>query len=339
VRLVWVLGERTQGCADRATIARRVVARLGREVFSDSAPRSVEGVVQHEGDRWDAHLYVREADGSLFGSRYLSSTATPDCSALDAAVTLAIALAIDPEAAARPVPVSTAATTAPIAMPEAPTTPAGPTPSPSVLAPPAPPAQSAATASTRTALATAETRPSAPAPHPSPATSRSGSLAATGRALVAVGLLPGAAPGAALSVEGPVDRRLQATAGVVYLPETRTSGRDFGFGLTAGWLGACAQPWADDRVAIAFCGTILVGGIHSVVYTLEPTNPGEIFWASASASFTARFRIAGPFVVELGGEGLVPFTAYRFDVRGQTSPFQEGSVAGFGFVGMGVSIP
>ncbi|MGA7120005.1 MAG: hypothetical protein WBY94_07910, partial [Polyangiaceae bacterium] len=101
MRLVWVLGERTQGCADRATIARRVVARLGREVFSESAPRSVEGVVQHEGDRWDAHLYVRDGDGSLFGSRYLSSTA-PDCSALDAAVTLAIALAIDPDAVARP---------------------------------------------------------------------------------------------------------------------------------------------------------------------------------------------------------------------------------------------
>jgi len=339
VRLVWVLGERTQGCGDRATIARRVVERLGRDVFSESASRSIEGVVQHEGDRWDAHLYVRESNGSLFGSRYLTSTA-PDCTALDAAATLAIALAIDPEAAARPVAVSTAATTAPIAMPEAPTTPAGAAASPSVLAPPPAPEESAATASTRPALATPGTRPAPLAPRPSPATSRSGSLAATARALVAGGVLPGVAPGAALSVEGPVDRPFQATAGVLYLPETRTPARDFGFGLTAGWLGACAQPWADDRVAVAFCGTILVGGIHSVVYTLEPTNPGEIFWASASASFTARFRIAGPFVVEVGGEGLVPFTPYRFDVTGQTSQaFREESVAGFGFVGLGVSIP
>ena len=195
----------------------------------------------------------------------------------------------------------------------------------------------------RPAPATPETRPAPLARRPpatAPATSRSGSLAATARALVAGGLLPGAAPGAALSVEGPVDRRFQATAGVLYLPETRTATRDFGFGLTAGWLGACAQPWADDRVAVAFCGTVLVGGIHSVVYTLEPTNPGEIFWASPSASFTARFRIAGPVVVELGGEGLVPFTPYRFEVRGQSRwPYQEGSVAGFGFVGLGVSIP
>ncbi|HXN33107.1 MAG TPA: hypothetical protein VN894_14650, partial [Polyangiaceae bacterium] len=244
VRLVWVRGERTQGCDDRATIARRVVERLGRDVFSESAPRSIEGVIQHEGERWDAHLYVREADGSLFGSRYLTSTA-PDCGALDAAVTLAIALAIDPDAALRPAPASSPAA----AMP-------GPAAPPPTQAPPLTPTSPVSrlpeTPSTAPRLA-APVSPKAPEP------SRGGSLSATARVLVAAGILPGAAAGAALSADGPAGSRFQGTAGLLYFPEARNAAGDFAFGLTAGWLGVCAEPWAAGRLAVAICGKILLG--------------------------------------------------------------------------------
>jgi hypothetical protein len=337
VRLVWVRGEGTQGCDDRGAIARRVVERLGREVFSESASRSIEGVVQHEGDRWDAHLYVREADGSLF-SRHLTSTA-PDCTALDAAVTLAIALVIDPDAAVRTAR-ATASTPPALSEPRAP--PAAPSsaaterpasaPSSPTAAPPEPPPP---------ILHARPNRGASPPPKP-PDPSRRDSLAVTARALVAAGVLPGAAPGAAMSAEGPVERTFQATAGMLYLPEVRTASRDFAFGLTAGWLGVCAKPWAEGRVAIALCGKFLLGAIHSVVYTLEPTGPGDRLWTGASLSLGARFRIAGPVVAELGGEGLVPFpfTRYQFQVTGHDgSVFHEQSVAWFAFAGVGVSIP
>lgn len=334
MRLVWVRGERTQGCLDRGAIARRVVERLGREVFSDSAPRSIEGVVQHEGDRWDAHLYVREADGSLFGSRYLTSTA-PDCTALDAAVTLAIALVIDPDAATRPslatVP-PPAPTPDPVAPPAAPSSPSDRGP---VAAAPPP-----TTTPAHAPLPIAATLPNPVPPRTPQEPFRADALAATGRALVAAGVLPAAAVGAGLSVEGPVNRTVQATAGMLYLPEVRTASRDFAFGLTSGWLGACAKPWAEGRVAITACGKILLGAIHSVVYTLAPTEPGDRVWTSAALTLGFKVRIGGPFVAELGGEGWVPFTPYRFRVVGQSGwVFQEGSVSGFVFAGVGVSIP
>ena len=324
VRLVWVRGERTLDCDDRATIARRVVERLGRDVFSESASRSIEGVIQHEGERWDAHLYVREADGSLFGSRYLTSTA-PDCGALDAAVTLAIALAIDPDAALRPAAASSPAA----AMPG----PAAPSPQAPPLIPTSPVSRLPETPSTAPRLA-APVSPKAPEPP------RGGSLSATARVLVAAGILPGAAAGAALSADGPAGSRFQGTGGLLYFPEARNAAGDFAFGLTAGWLGVCAEPWAAGRIAVAICGKILLGAIHAVVCVLAPDQPGDRAWSGASLSVGARFRIVGPLIAELGAEALVPLASWQFKVLDSSRPvFQQAPVAGLGFAGLGVSIP
>jgi len=162
----------------------------------------------------------------------------------------------------------------------------------------------------------------------------------TARALLAAGILPGAAVGAALSAEGPDELPFQGSAGILYFPEVRTATGDFAFGLTAGWLGACARPWATGRVSLAICGSLLLGAIHAVVYTLEPYHPGDQVWIGASLSLGMRFRLVGPIVAELGAEGLVPFQAWQFLISGPNkTAFQEASVAGFGFAGLGVSIP
>ncbi|MDP9151639.1 MAG: hypothetical protein M3O36_17090, partial [Myxococcota bacterium] len=97
VRLVWVRGENTDGCADADDLESRVAASIGRNVFSASAPRRIEGVVEYEGEHWSLHLYVRDTGGVLVGSRTLTSD-SPDCAALNAAATLVIALVIDPSA-------------------------------------------------------------------------------------------------------------------------------------------------------------------------------------------------------------------------------------------------
>jgi hypothetical protein len=332
LRLVWVRGERTQDCGDRAAIARRVVERLGRDVFSEAASRSIEGVIQHEGERWDAHLYVRDANGGLSGSRYLTSTG-PDCTALDAAVTLAIALAIDPDAAFRPTSTGSS-TMAPSAS--APSLAAALPPAPTQPVLPIPTSQTTRPAEVPTAIPSVDASrfPKSLAPP------RRGSLSVAARALVAVGVLPVAGAGAALSAQGPVDRTFQGTAGVLYLPEVRTPSGGFAFGLTAGWLGVCAQPWTQGRIALAICGTILFGALHSVVFALDPIQPGDTLWSSASLSIGARVRIAGPLIAEVGAEALFPFTREQFLVKGAGTPaFQEGSVGGFGFGGLGVSIP
>jgi hypothetical protein len=330
VRFVWVRGERTESCEDRAAMARRVSARLGREVFSESAGRSIEGFVQREGEHWEAHLYVRDSEGTLAGSRLLASEG-PDCSALNAAVTLAIALAIDPDTALRPAPPSPPAQVLapPSAPEERPTNPRAPEPFPPMtptVSPGLPPREPARFQQT-TALRSSETGLIMP------------------RALVAFGLLPAASVGVALAADVPVVRAVRATAGLFYLPEVRTQARDFGFGLTAGWLGACVEPWhgpwrGEPLVALSFCGGFLVGAIHSVVYALVPTEPGDRMWSGASLSAQARIRLIGPLVAELGAELVAPLIRHQFIVQGQQgSVFQEQSVAGLGFAGIGASIP
>src|SRR5215472_13571955 len=73
VRLVWVRAPGAEACPDGAAIQQSVTARLGRSVFSEDAPRTLEAVVQREpGPVWTAHIYLRDAGGSLVGSREFS---------------------------------------------------------------------------------------------------------------------------------------------------------------------------------------------------------------------------------------------------------------------------
>jgi hypothetical protein len=335
-RLVWVRGERTESCAGRDAIAQAVTQRLGKNVFGEPATRSIEAVLQHEGDLWEAHIYVREADGRLNGSRILTSR-TATCASIEAAATLAIALAIDPESALRPAPPplpSSASPTAASPVPPPPLAPALVAPCASTEAPPPPPPPPPP----RPPLPCPVERPCPPsAASPAPASSRA---AVALRAVAAFGLLPAPSPGLALSTELTAVRFVHATAGVLYLPEQPAAGGDFAFGLTAAWLGACARPWDSLRTSLSACVSALAGGMHSVVYGLEPTHPGERAWAGGSLGAVFRVRPVGPLEVEVGADLVIPFTRYQYAVESQaTNVFQQGAVAGVGFVGAGMSIP
>src|SRR5260370_634595 len=262
-RLVWVRGENTEGCSDGTSMARRVSTRLGKNAFREDAPTSIEGVIEREGQRWVAHLYIRGADGRIAGTRLLTSDG-PDCDALDAAATLAVALAIDPEAALRPTPVRPVASSA------------EPTPAleTSTLAAPPPPASAIA-----------------PTASPGPAASHNrGATEGIVRGLLATGLLPQASFGVALSTGVAVSRVVHVTTGALYLPEIH-SGAEFAFGLTAGSVGGCVHPWSRAVVGLSFCGEVLLGAIHSVVFVLEPAQPGDRLWVGAALSAQAGIRV------------------------------------------------
>ncbi len=329
VRLVWIRGPAADACQSQADLADRVTRRLGAPVFDDAARRSIEGFVQREGDRWVAHLYARDREGRLTGSRELSHEGQ-DCSGLDAAVTLAIALVIDPEAALRPAAVPSTPPAAP------PTPPPPPPPAP----PPATPYPAPAPAPNPSPAPSA-LPPPAPTPYPTPEAAPAPAPAAvTTRVLVTAGLLPSAAPGFAIAADLPAYRALHATAGAVFLPEARTSDGDFGFGLTAGWVGACVAPYRSSRLVASLCGELLLGAIHSVVYAYEPTQPGDRFWSGADAEAALRLRVVGPLTLEGGAQLVVPLTRQPFDVQGKTgTEFQEWAAAVTGFLGLGVSIP
>jgi hypothetical protein len=315
VRLVWVREESAEGCSDGAAIARSVSARLGKNVFSDSATTSIEGVIERAGKGWLAHLYLRGADGHLAGVRHPSSEG-PDCAALDAAAALAVALAIDPQATLR--------------LPAA-------ADIPSSYAPP--------TATHAVVLTAALPKEDARSPAQQlPAIAvdpwqRPGGSEFTGRALLGVGLMPHAAAGVGLSATVAIGHWAAATVGALYWPEVHTADGDFAFGLTAGWVGGCARS-SGARAGASVCGKVLLGAIHSVVFALEPTDPGDRAWAGAALSAQARLRLFGPVMAEFGIEGIAPMTRQRFLVRGRSDPvFQQEPIAGVGFAGLGVTIP
>jgi hypothetical protein len=326
VRLVWVRGTNAESCSDGPTIANAVSARLGESVFSDAAQMTIEGFIERDAGRWTARIFVRTASGNLVGSREMSSDAA-GCAPIESAVTLAIALAIDPDAALR-----------------------SPGPPPTGRTPPSPTLLPPAAASCPPCPAA-----SGPAPTPCPApplcpvaTPRAGddvrrpatSSTVTLRGVLAGGLLPSASPGVEVAGRLPVWGALQVAAGAILLPEVRTAEADLGFGLTAVWAGACADAWSGRWGAASLCAAAMLGAIHAVVYVLEPTTPGQQLWGGASVTPAIRVRIAGPLVAEAGGELVVPATRQQFTVGGRTgAAFQEPPVAGVGFLGLGLSIP
>ncbi|MDP9151147.1 MAG: hypothetical protein M3O36_14555, partial [Myxococcota bacterium] len=134
-------------------------------------------------------------------------------------------------------------------------------------------------------------------------------------------------------------RLVAATAGIAYLPEVRTPSRTFAFGLTAGWLGACAAAVRGPHVGISFCGKLLVGAIHSVVFGPRPVAPGDRPWGGGALTAQLRLRVVDSLFVELGGDLILPFVRQHFDIAGQIDPvFQENPVCGDGFLSLGVSI-
>jgi hypothetical protein len=309
VRLIWVRGEGTDGCSDGASIASRVSQRLGRSVFSDFALIRIEGVIEREDGQWRAHLYMRGADGRLEGVRHLTSDA-PDCEALDAAATLAVALAIDPESALRPPPTPTA---------------------------PAPSSRSAADSAQAVAPVVVVAPPPPAVLKEQP---RREDVDLSVDALASFGLLPKTSVGMSLSAGVEVARFTEVTVGALYLPEVHTPNGDFAFGLTAGWAGACFLPVEAPRARLSLCGMGLLGAIHSIVLAFEPTNPGDRIWAAVALSARVRVRVVGPLSVDVGGDAIAPLTRDDFSVmNGPNKVFQEGSTAGTVFAGLGVEIP
>ena len=311
VHLSWVRAKGAEACVDRETLAKDVNARLGRDAFGGAPTRSIEGLVTREGNKWVAHLYVRDAAGALAGDREITSEAA-DCTALSGAVTLAIALMIDPEAAFAPPPVVSASASTPVASASA---------SASVLTPPS---------------ASASTIPSVVAGPP--ALTPPPSVVVDARVGVTSGLVPKVAPIALLGFEGTAAIHPRVRA--LFVPATRTDDGSVGFGITAVDLGACARLASDETVSLSACASGTVGVIHAYVFGLSPVTPGDRAWVAAATGLDGTLRLVGPVRLVFGIEALWPFTRYRFLAEGRTEPlFRQPFVTILGSLGAGVAFP
>jgi hypothetical protein len=294
-----------ESCPGAERIAAGVRSRLGRDPFADDAERNIEGSVTRDGQIWRAHLSVLDADGQVLGSRDLQSS-EPDCNTLADAVTLAVALVIDPRAAFAPL-----------------------TPAPARLIAPqaAPPASAPALVETP---ARASAPASAPAPRSSPASAPAGSpLAVALRGSVALGLLPRPAFGVESAGEVGLTRRWGLSAGVSYFPEARTSDGGFSFGLSAAFVGLCVGALQSRALRAAICGEAQLGAMHAVVYSVRALPPGDHLWAGARVGTRLRVLLDGPLWLEAGGMAVAPLLRHEFALKGQQDPVFESSVLSF----------
>jgi hypothetical protein len=110
-----------------------------------------------------------------------------------------------------------------------------------------------------------------------------------------------------------------------------------GFGLSAGWLGACWRFARTGPLSAASCLAGSLGAIHAIPYDLTPEQPGAQLWAAVSAGLNLRVRLWGPLAAELGAELVVPLVRHRFLSRSDREPvFQQSAVAGLAHLGAGV---
>jgi hypothetical protein len=305
LRLSWVREETAGSCPDARAVAGRVRDRLGRDPFADSAEIAAEVVVAEQGGTFVARIRIRADGGALRGERIITSEGS--CETLTAAVALALALYVDPEAALRPRNSGRAETAAaiPRVTPQAETRAGAAAPPPTSITPPS---VDAAEHAAREPLA------------------RGTSLSAGW--LVGADLVPGVAPAARIAAEHQPMPRVHVLLGGAFFPEQRTSDGRFGFGLAAGGAGVCVDALATAFLEVGPCLSVLAGEIHAVVYTLDPTRPGGRFWMGTEALGRVRLRVLPPLFLDIGAGAWVPFVRHRFDVTGQPEKvFQEPALA------------
>ena len=95
VELDWEVGPGADSCIEQAALEAAVEVRLGRDVFADAGDLLISGAAE-PADPTGFHisLTTRTPDGELVGVRELD-TVDEDCSALDEAIALVIALVVD----------------------------------------------------------------------------------------------------------------------------------------------------------------------------------------------------------------------------------------------------
>ncbi|MBI5481038.1 MAG: sigma-70 family RNA polymerase sigma factor [Deltaproteobacteria bacterium] len=100
VRLEFTRAEGAETCPDEIDLRRGVVARLGRDPFTAAGPRVIRVTISRGAAGLSGRVVALNAEGRIAGERVIASRRL-DCGELAASLALALAIAIDPLAAAR----------------------------------------------------------------------------------------------------------------------------------------------------------------------------------------------------------------------------------------------
>lgn len=314
--LSWVRGDGAESCPAGRVLAAEVERRLGRKVFDAAAERSFEVEVVRVGERFKSDVYVRDASGRAVGHRSLQGD-EPGCAALLGATALAIALVIDPEAAARE-PVASATFEAPPA-PMPPTPPAPPHPAPA-------PAPVAVTRVERVLV-----MPSRPL------------LTVAWRGHVTGALVPRVSPGVELSVNARLGERWGIGASAQYVRSQHAASGigAFDIGLTRASLLGTYDAAAGESVRWLLAGGPSLGALHLAVREPAPvTAPGDYLLLALALESELQVSVSKEVFLDLGVAGALPLRRQEFLVRGQADPvWRQPRFAGSGFLGVGARFP
>jgi hypothetical protein len=262
-----------------------------------------------------------------------------DCAPLFSATALAVALLIDPEATLHADATATEAV-AKFEVAEPPPAPTPPAPAPAA-APPAPACP-----------------PPPAASLPAPPEHDAG--AASARAAIAIGMVPGVVPGAELVVHKRFSGRFSGAVSALYLAsgDATAAAATFDVGLTAFNLSGLFDLVNSDAFAAGVELGAWAGALRTAVQTPPPANdtwlvatvPADSFYLSADAGLQARLHLAGPLLLEARALAVVPLIRQRLEVSaaasglpGQTPANTEvwlqPALGGLGSLGLGVSFP
>ena len=299
--LAWVRHKSALQCPNQAELRKRVAKRLGRDPFGAEGDHHIEGSVRQKKDRLVAELTVRDSSGRPKGTRALDSDEL-DCRALIDAVTLAVSLAVDPQAA--------------LAPSRAKKKPIGPLP------PPPMPSKQADAAKVERKTIVVPVPVFAEAPEPK------AHLVAGGLSFaVNAGSLPRVAAGLGLKVQTELSDPWLAAINATTFPEVRTDSAESAFGLSHLSPLGCVRFLKRSRSWLALCAGPELGIIHSVVFSNNPKDPGDRFWLAARAELNLSLEVTEGWLVELGGATGVPLIRHEFVVAGQPgNVFEPSSV-------------
>ena len=317
--LAWVRAEGAEECPTGRVLAAEVERRLGRAVFDATAERSLEIEVTRFGKTYRSDVFVRDVAGQALGHRSLQSD-EPGCSALVNATALAVALVIDPEAAAHP---------------PAPSQGVAAFDPPAVEAPPLAPPPPAAAPAPAPVLAPVALR----LPTPSRPTAVTASL----RAQLTGGLVGATSPGFELSFSArPGERWGVAVAASYTLSQTLTRGiGSLDLGLTRASALLTFDAGRSERLRLVLAAGPSLGALHVAVRRPAPiTSPGDFWFAAAQLEAALQISVTKGVFLDLGAAALVPLGRQAFAVRGQTEPiFSQPVLSGLGFLGVGAMFP
>lgn len=319
MRFGWVRAQGAERCPTSTTVAHAVEARIGRTVFSQDAPQSVETIIQRTdpavvgpaAPRWAVSIFLRDVDGTLLGTRTLSSD-RPDCEGAAASAIFAIALAIDPESALRPerTQENTPTQSTPVTESDAVT-----------RATLAAIAHFTERAVRPQATPAAVVRPNIIAPitplRPPVAHTTLGSVALG--VWVPWGLLPQLGAGPVLNAYARLYRRLGLRGAMHWLPEQRTDtlqSVDVSFGLLGAQLAADLELLSSERAMLSLYAGPSLNVIHAVVHGRIPADTGERFALGVSLGAAGSMQLAGPLELTGGVELTAPLVRYRYRLEG-----------------------